>query len=217
MTLVEVIVGQSTVAMDIRTTVPNEEIVTQMVYRIEPVPGRSISVVHCDISTLKVDAIVTAANKWLRGGGGVDGAIHRAAGPGLLAECQELVGCPPGKARATSAYKLGAKHVIHAVGPIWRGGEQGEAELLVACYRSTFEIAEKLGAESIAIPAISTGVYGYPIEAATKIAVDVGYNFILNARYVRVLIFSCFDEHAERTIKSELSERVGIGSAIDAA
>lgn len=208
MTKVKAIAGQSTAAMGIRRTVPNEETVTQKAYRIEPVPGRSISVVHCDISTLKVDAIVTAANKWLRGGGGVDGVIHRAAGPGLLAECQELGGCPPGEARATSAYKLGAKHVIHAVGPIWRGGEQGEAELLAACYRSTFELAEQLAAESIAIPAISTGIYGYPLEAATKIAVDTCYKCLLNAHHVKFLLFSCFDEHVARTIKRDLSEKM---------
>jgi O-acetyl-ADP-ribose deacetylase len=208
MTLVEVITSQGTVAMDTRTTAPNEEIVTQMVYRIEPAPGRSISVVHCDISTLKVDAIVTAANQWLRGGGGVDGAIHRAAGPGLLAECQELGGCPPGEARATSAYKLGVKHVIHAVGPIWRGGEQGEAELLAACYRATFELAEQLAAESIAVPAISTGIYKYPLEAATKIAVDTCYKCLLDARHVKFLFFSCFDEHVARIIMRELSERI---------
>lgn len=125
-----------------------------------------------DITTLDVDAVVTAANTELRGGGGVDGAVHRAAGPGLLAECRGLGGCPTGSARLTGGHALVARHVIHAVGPVWRGGGHGEAELLASAYRSALRLARDHRLDSIAFPAISTGIYGFPGEAAATIAVD---------------------------------------------
>lgn len=148
--------------------------------------------IRADITTLHVDAIVNAANSSLLGGGGVDGAIHRAAGPELLRECRLLRGCKTGHAKITRGYRLPAKHVIHTVGPIWHGGGHGEPELLASCYHSALELAALNGIATIAFPAISTGVYGYPIEAATEIAVTTVRETVRDHANIREVTFCCF-------------------------
>jgi O-acetyl-ADP-ribose deacetylase (regulator of RNase III) len=158
-----------------------------------------------DIVTLDVDAIVNAANTTLLGGGGVDGAIHRAAGRELLAECRTLGGCPTGQAKITRGYRLPAKHVIHTVGPVWNGGRRGEPALLASCYRESLKLAREHAARTIAFPAISCGVYGYPLAGAVKIAVAECAAFITSGTLPAQIVFACFDESALRLYNAELA------------
>ncbi|HWB51389.1 MAG TPA: O-acetyl-ADP-ribose deacetylase [Stellaceae bacterium] len=158
-----------------------------------------------DITRLAVDAIVNAANATLLGGGGVDGAIHRAAGPGLLAECRTLGGCPPGEARLTAGYRLPASHVIHTVGPVWRGGRAGEPETLAACYRSCLAIARQRGFATIAFPAISTGIYGFPREPAARIAVTTVAAHLAAELAPEAVVFVCFDAATQAAYEAALA------------
>ena len=165
-----------------------------------------IEVVRGDITKLAVDAIVNAANTTLLGGGGVDGAIHRAAGPELLAACRLLHGCPTGEARLTQGYRLPAKFVIHTVGPVWHGGNLGEPELLAGCYRSSFRIAREEGMKTLAFPAISCGVYGYTIEQAVEIAVGETRAALEANEEIEKVIFVCFGEEVYRAYARALTD-----------
>ena len=164
--------------------------------------GPRLEAIAGDITSEQVDAIVNAANSSLLGGGGVDGAIHRAAGPELTEACRKLGGCPTGDAKATPGFALPARWVIHAVGPVWEGGDKGEAELLASCYRRSLEVADELGARTVAFPAISTGVYGYPKEEAARIAVATIRSTPTRVELVRLV---AFDDEMRSLYERELA------------
>ena len=167
---------------------------------------KRLSIVKGDIVKMKTDAIVNAANTSLLGGGGVDGAIHRAAGPELLAECETLNGCRTGEAKITKGYKLKAKQVIHTPGPIWRGGKWGEAELLANCYKNCLALAKENGVKTIAFPSISTGVYRFPVDQAAKIAVGEILNFLNNEDSIEQVTIVCFDDKTKEYYVDALAE-----------
>lgn len=169
-----------------------------------------IEVIQGDITTLAVDAIVNAANTTLLGGGGVDGAIHRAAGPQLLAECRALGGCPTGEARLTLAYHLPARFIIHTVGPVWNGGAFGEEELLASCYRSVLALAREHRLRSLAFPSISTGAYGFPLERACRIALREVSTFLCASTSLERVLFVCFSE-TDRLVYQAGLERLKAG------
>jgi O-acetyl-ADP-ribose deacetylase len=168
-------------------------------------PGSKIELIRGDITTLEVDAIVNAANTTLLGGGGVDGAIHHAAGPEMLAECRTLGGCEPGEAKITSGHRLPARFVIHTVGPIWRGGKRGEADTLANCHRNSLRLAAKNRINTIGFPAISCGAYGYPIKQAAQIALKTTLEFLAGEERIIKVIFVLWDEEVYQTFASTLN------------
>jgi len=165
---------------------------------------QALEAIQADITTLQVDAIVNAANTTLLGGGGVDGAIHRAAGADLLAECRTLGGCRTGQAKITKGHRLPAKYVIHTVGPVWHGGGHGEPQLLASCYQSSLQLALDNGISSIAFPAISCGVYGYPLDEAVRIAISECAMFVAAAANPGKIIFACFDQNMHALYRREI-------------
>ncbi len=165
----------------------------------------SIEVIEGDITRLDVDAIVNAANTTLLGGGGVDGAIHRAAGPRLLEECRALGGCPTGESRITKGCNLRARHVIHTVGPVWHGGDRGEDDLLAGCYRNSLLLADENGISRVAFPSISTGAYRFPMERAAGIAVREIREFMVNVQTVKRVVLCCFGEESLRIHKAAVA------------
>ena len=169
---------------------------------------KMLKIIQADITTLQVDAIVNAANRTLLGGGGVDGAIHRAAGAKLVEECAALGGCPPGDAKITKGYNLPARFVIHAVGPVWHGGGRGEPEQLAGCYRRSLELAHEEGLTSIAFPCISTGIYGYPIKQAAQTAIRTVQETLANLDAAIDVTFCCFSK-ADRDICEAVLEELG--------
>jgi len=171
--------------------------------------GERMRVARGDITRLDIDAIVNAANRSLLGGGGVDGAIHRAAGPELLAECRTLGGCETGEAKITRGYRLPARHVIHAVGPVWNGGGHGEAEKLAACYHNSLALAVRHGLTGIAFPAISCGIYGYPVGPAAAIAVRTTADFLAGDATIRQVLFVCFSDGIAAAYEAALSATAG--------
>ena len=173
-----------------------------------------IDVVKGDITQQQVDAIVNAANNSLLGGGGVDGAIHRAAGPGLLRECETLGGCATGDAKITGGYGLPARWVIHTVGPVWSGGSSGEGELLASCYRRCLELAAEHSICTIAFPAISTGAYGFPVDEATRIAVTEVVRFMESNSTIDKVVFVCFNEQAADAYQSTIAQLEGYGESV---
>ena len=172
-------------------------------------PVERMQATEADITQLRVDAIVNAANESLLGGGGVDGAIHRAAGPELLAACRAIGGCPTGEARITPGFRLPARFVIHTVGPRWHGGKRGEPALLASCYTESLKLAVAHGVRTIAFPAISCGIYGYPIGPATRIAVATTGAFLAAEPSIETVIFACFGDEVLAAYRAELAARTG--------